>query len=467
MSVTRHAAYLAAATIALSATGLPALADDLKLPEFRQCKTTDHPALPAQWTSTVMLEQFKTPRLLSTFQLSVGEVTMDSVAGAMRATIYGMESEAIDLLVAKESTYVLQGPSDAPTGCTAVGPVWQPPGQDWLNDKAQCVGEQRLIETEVEWWKLPAKPDPATTWHWYSADKRQPFRSLFASPSDALAVLGQYAMIFYPDFKPVEQTRLPELLEFCRAQGGDIPAPMSVAELKAYLADNPNEGLEAERDAKTHSLIPGLSLAACGGQTLPGWPAKENLGFTTFMTPVKFSVDPFPTEILYQWASEGQRTRLVYPSASDQEYGDALLVGPHGYGINRMRDGSVSCAPGVMPGIPQPDWPVKGNCKCRGVLEDNPVLSPGKTTQILTCDMAPPSVFWTWYTDKQEPVEFYQTESPPDVGTGLALADYYDWKPGAEIPKGAFDVPQQCFASNAPKPPVLPNACYTCHLGSN
>ena len=53
------------------------------------------------------------------------------------------------------------------------------------------------------------------------------------------------------------------------------------------------------------------------------------------------------------------------------------------------------------------------------------------------------------------------------VVPNAALADYYDWHPGAEIPKGTFDVPQQCFSPDAPKAAPLPNKCYTCHLGSN
>ena len=72
--------------------------------------------------------------------------------------------------------------------CEAAG---QPPSDNWLSDEAQCIGEAPLIETEVEWWKMPAKPDPATTWHWFTKQDRLPWRSLFASPSDALAMLGR------------------------------------------------------------------------------------------------------------------------------------------------------------------------------------------------------------------------------------------------------------------------------------
>jgi len=441
-------------------------AQNLKLPEFQRCEAAGQPRLPQRWRSTALLEPFKTPRLLNSFQLAVGEFTGDTTLPAMRATIHGLQAQSFDLLVAPESTYLLTGPSANPTGCQPLGPIWQPPSDNWLSDQAQCVGEAPLIETEVEWWKMPAKPDPATTWHWFSKDRRLPWRSLFASPSDALAVLGQYAMAYYPEFTPVDSTNLPGLLEFCRSQTTDAvdPAPAR-DDLRAFITDHPNPELEAEREASIGGLIPGLSLAACDDQTLPSWPAHGNLGFTTFMTPVKFSNDPFPTEILYQWQTRSQRTRLVYPSSSPQEFGDALLIGGNGYGIDRMRYGNVSCAPGVMPGTPQPNWPVLGNCTCRGVLDDNPALSPDRVTQVLSCDMEPPSVFWTWYTDAMKPVVFYQTESAPDVGTGLALADYYDWQPGAAIPSGTFALPSQCIGAKRPPIPPLSTDCFTCHLG--
>jgi hypothetical protein len=456
-------------------------AGDLKLPVFKACQPATKPQLPEKWFATALLEPFKPPRLFASLQLVVGELVYDASVPALRATLTGLQTQSVDLLIAKENNYLLLGPADAPTDCLPIGSLWAPPSRNWLNDMATCVGEAPLIQTDVQWWKTPAEPKPASSWHWFTTDKRLPWRSLFAAPSQDLAVIGEYSMTYYPSFEAVASTRLPELLQYCRSrQDAHAVTVDDVDGLRVLIGQKSDPSVEAERRERLGSLIPGLSLAACSGQKLPGWPSTADLGGTTMMTPVNFAHDPFPTEILYRWLVRSQRTRLYYSKTNKQFSQDALLIGGTGYGINRFRDGIEQCALNVIPGTPRPDWPVKGNCVCRGVIDNNPVLSPGKTTQLLTCDMQPPSVFWTWYTSDSHPVVFYQTQSPPDVGTGLALADYYDWQPGHPIPPGTFDVPWQCLQAEAAdhgdagsphsvkanSKTAVPGQCFTCHLGS-
>ena len=460
----------------------PTAAPGLTLPAFSACQPATQPVLPEKWRAVGLLEPFKPPRLFTTLQLVVGEFVYDAAGPAMRATLYGLQSQSLDLLVADESTYLLIGPYQAPTDCFAVGPIWNPPSRNWLSAKAQCVGEASLISTDVQWWKTPAQPYPATTWYWYTtAAARLPWRTLFAGPSDDLAVIGQYSMTYFPTFEPLSSTNLPQLLQFCRSRAQPVIETLDrrAPDLQLLVARSPNEAGNAERLDRIGSLIPGLSLEACRNQALPQWPDRQGLGATTFMTPVKFTNNPFPTEVLYDWHVRSQRTRLFYPPQSSQAVGDALLIGGTGYGVDRYRNGKITCAPGVMPGTPQPDWPKLGDCVCRGVIDNNPVLSPGEITQVLTCNMEPPSVFWTWYTTASRPVVFYQTQSPPDVGTGLALADYYDWQPGYAVPPDVFDVPSQCLGAEDVarwRPTFLhsaaaggsagvPAQCYECHLG--
>lgn len=137
-----------------------------------------------------------------------------------------------------------------------------------------------------------------------------------------------------------------------------------------------------------------------------------------------------------------------------------------------------SCARGVhtsLPGSPKKDWGVAGHCQCMSVLEDNPVLSPGRNTEIIGCPLplkadeldhqTGNTMFWMWYTiaDPMQPVVFMQTKPDVTIGTGLSLADYTHWQQKA-APDDVFTTPV-AFACPAPpsSAPTPPTACMGCH----
>ncbi len=422
------------------------VAQGLTLPELTACDPTTHPTLPAKWGAVGLLEGFTKQ------QLVVGQMVYDASVPAFRATLHGLENGSADLLVTDSTTYLLYGSAETPTGCYDLGATgWKPPAQDWLGSDAVCAGEAPLQQQGVQWWKTKATgwtpQDPATTWFWYTDQDRLPWRTMFASPSAAPAVIGSFSMTYFPSFAALESTGLPALVQMC---SGAKPFPGAkqgaMPDIQALLAraDQP-----AGSRGRAEALIPGLSLAACQQHPLPQWP--QQLGMTTFMTPVNFEYDPFPTEVLYQWSVQSQRTRMFQPPSSQNFSEDALLIQGTGYDIYRQRSGGDTCS-ADLPGVPVPNWPSTDQCSCMGVLENNPQLSPNETAMILNCSMVPPRVFWTWYTPQGRPIVFMETNSPADEGTGLALADYYSWQPGTSIPPGTFNVPSNCSStsSNAP-----------------
>src|SRR5262245_49816840 len=63
------------------------------LPQFPACAATTQPELPTRWRAAALLAPFVVD------QLYVGEFVYDGPLSLMRATIYGLESGALDLLV--------------------------------------------------------------------------------------------------------------------------------------------------------------------------------------------------------------------------------------------------------------------------------------------------------------------------------------------------------------------------------
>jgi hypothetical protein len=73
------------------------------LPVFRACTPATPPELPVRWRAVGLLMPFEQG------QLDVGEFVFDAALPAMRATVYGLESGAVDLLITQQDTYVIHG----------------------------------------------------------------------------------------------------------------------------------------------------------------------------------------------------------------------------------------------------------------------------------------------------------------------------------------------------------------------
>src|SRR5205807_1746587 len=110
----------------------------------------------------------------------VAEFVYDGTIPAMRATVYGVKSGAVDLLITDNDTYVLVGPHHSPTQCISLGSRFHVPTAQWLTADAVCVGESPLADQAVQWWHTTGF-DQAR--YWIAKDTRLPWRSLFLQRS--------------------------------------------------------------------------------------------------------------------------------------------------------------------------------------------------------------------------------------------------------------------------------------------
>jgi hypothetical protein len=431
-------ATIAAFAAAIMAGQSPAAAQTINLPLFSACTPVSQPELPPRWRAVGLMAPF------TDSQLDVGEFVFDGAAKAMRATVYGLESGAVDLLVTEQDTFQLSGPHGAPTGCKSLGRKFSPPSRQWLSKNSVCVGEAPLLQTPTQWWKSPAA-DERTDWYWFKTGTRLPWRTLFPAPSTGPAVIGDYALSYFPTFEPVSETNLARLRDFCatRREKEASSAAGSAKSARDLMAIR-NAGAEAERVGRIRSLIPGFSQQACARMPPVQWP--EQFVMTAIISPIRFNeVGPFPGILFYDWTgAEAQVARLFLP----RERPPVLALLPLlqkgiGYHVQQTRSGEIACSP-RYPGMVRPNWMTANKCQCRGVLDGKSALGPSETTQILSCPIPGQGgrVMWNWYTAQGRPLLFAEAGAK---GDGLMLADYGAWLPGQKIPAAEFSLPPQCI----------------------
>jgi hypothetical protein len=401
-------------------------------------------------------------------QLDVGEFVYDASLPAMRATIYGLESGAIDLLITQTETYQLSGPHDDPDGCVALGRKFNVPAAQWLTSKAVCEGEAPVQATPVEWWKMPGSEDRAQR-QWYRTDTRLPWRTMYPSPSPEPAVIGEYGMTYFPTFAPLAETNLARLRNFCAANAHKVTGAAATASTARELMAAGPDIADAERAERIQALIPGLSRQACTAMTMPRWP--DQFVMTGILSSIPAKWTPLPSLIFYDW--KGAATLFAYMHEARSvppviELVSVLTPGV-GYAMERLPNGAFACA-ARSPGVVRPDWMTWAGCECQGVIDHNPDLGPQEVSQIRACPVKNQDlrVNWAWYTAQGRPILFME---PGAVGNGINVADYEQWLPGVTMAKEAFEVPQLCtHAEEAGLPPVghgLPAettvSCSACH----
>jgi hypothetical protein len=449
LQVVVGAVGIAAFTLVANAVGQEHAAL-LPLPQLSACRASSHPRLPEKWQATYLMAPF------AKAQLVLSDIIYDGSLPAMRIKLYGVRRGAADLFVLGKTTYVLVSDGGAIKQCRNLGDTgWRPLPRDWLTSQSQCVGSAPVGDVSVDWWKTPVRPAPASYWIWSKTDQT-PFRLVFQSASDRLAVFSRYALSYQVAFEPLSQTDLADIAAVCKLAK---PAPTkssarALRELIDGMAQSPDRA-----DDEIKRLMPALD-ASCPATPLPTWPDK--LALTGLLTPFDSDESPAPTEVLYDWSVPGQRSRIFRPAESRQAAQDALLLGPRGYNVvYRSRDGPI-CRPN-LPGTIRPDWPLRGPCDCEAVINGTTPLTPHGTTQIMSCPLASPRAAWAWYSLAGRPTVFMVTSLRGDEGRGLfAVLDYWDWVPGYSVPRSAFDKPAQCLPSAG-----APSHCATCHLGAS
>lgn len=446
----------------------PVQAGLLPLPEFQPCGNTSHPVLPAKWEATALLQDFLLPYLW------FGKFVYDESAQAFRFSLADRYGIDFDLLTTADGKlYLLEG-GDLPTSCTLLTETspFTVPARDWLAQQAVCVGQAPILKQDQLWWKSPS--GVGANWFWYSTQNRLPFRSMYyadAPITTPVPIYEHFTFNYFPEFKEVPATNLPQILQSCQSKAMKAMATAefarpSIEPLLKRKSTYPKT--DARTIAKVQQWIPAISECSSPKALPPPWPDK--LQVTAFMTAVSFAPNPFPTRIYYDWTKKSQNTTLYYYPPTPKNYAQtAYLLGETGYITNVAEGGVTTDCQQVLPGPPVPNWKEVDGCECRGQIAPHTVLNPSDVpTKILWCktDLALKQVFWTWYSDTGTPVVFMQTNSSPTAGTGLNLADYHEWGPGSEAPAGTFDLPAAC--NGKPKvPDAFPKPCNDCHLPLN
>jgi hypothetical protein len=402
-------------------------------------------------------------------QLAVGEFDYDHSVPALRATLYGLESGAVDLLIAGKQTYELVGPHDSPNACIALGHKYDPPGDSWLSEGSVCDGEAPVGTKTTQWWKSAA-PDGRAVWQWYRTDNRLPWRIMFPTRNAEPAVIGDYAATYFTTFAPVSQTNLGHLRDLCVAKAQKPDAATAAASTAPELMAAGKDIGATVRATRIASLVPGLSRQACSRVTMTNWPNQFLM--TAILTPIQFKFTPLPTMLYYDWTGAGTMVGLMnesrtLPPALELE---SLQTKGIGYGIERMPNGAFACR-AATPGVVRPNWMSAAGCTCSGVIDHNPELGPNEVSVIRACPVKGEDqhVNWSWYTTDGRPILFTEPEA---IGLGLNIADYDRWLPGETMPRESFELPEICTAKAADMglppvgnglPPELTANCSDCH----
>ncbi|HEX4408838.1 MAG TPA: hypothetical protein VH206_08700 [Xanthobacteraceae bacterium] len=428
------------------------------LPAFKACTPATPPEMPERWHAVGLMLP------LHDGQIDVGEFDYDGPAQAMRATVYGLESGTADILITDQDTYLLSGPHQAPTRCVSLGAKMRLPSAQWLTAQSQCAGETPIAGMPVQWWQ---KPGFDSARYWFRTGTRLPWRTLFLKRTLDPAIIGDYAMTYFPAFTPVLETHLAALKALCTG------APRSTKELSETptareLMMIGNKTGEAERETRVAELVPGLSHKACARKTPSQWPDRYVM--TAVVTPIALEDAPYPTLIYYDW-NEAQ-TQLVLPFHGYPPALEGLLSLKKQVGY-RLKFSHSAAKPGVchsdLPGIVKPDWMKAASCSCKGVISANAALGVDAETQILSCPIRnqKPRIMWSWYTSKGKPILFMEAE--PSSG-GVMLADYDAWIPGETGRASDFELPNACAPVADPRaapsggaPNFSSVSCSDCH----
>lgn len=437
-------------------------------PSFQPVDTPP-PVMPAAWTATVLLHPFSPP--LSSdpqpdnpfFQLctaNIACVTGEYLSAQISGCSYGQWWYVITPGATQLST-------DGGQTWSVVDMGWSVP-TDWYGAQAPnaaCAGSAPLnwmSDEPVDWWKVPVpipNSPPAATWMWFDSATSAPVRMMFGygppqptlGDPTQLGLFQMWSFSYFPSF-----------------QAYDAPCD-ATAMPKAFAA----------------ASIPGFAVGNPKGYELFDW--NTNFGMTAFMTPVNGQFDPLPTRVLYVWKDDpdysvysdrAQNTLMLFTYNAGDSSGtvsqEALLTGPApagvtpppnsdtGFLITNYADSPSTCIGGSQFPFPQepPNWitipAVEGTIQA--TIVGNPVIAPGTTVTICSVlfPPAPPNYpeatyLWTWYAPQNasgtesRPITFMQSQSGVNLGTSLALADYYYYQPFQQpIDPANFDIPSAC-----------------------
>jgi hypothetical protein len=430
--------------------------------------------MPPSWTATVLLHPFSPPQSTPDpyadtpfFQLCVANVWFHSAGDLIppyfTAQIVGTESGTTWWYeVSAGGTRVSMDQGATWTDASSLG--WQFADGWFSGAQPQCAGTSPLNWMNgptAEWWKVSMDPGnqstPPALWMWFDSATRYPLRMMYGEgpPSPVqgdpaqLPLFQMYSFTYFAAFQP----GAPQF----------APGTWTTPVIEGFQAGNPN----------------GYQPFVWNG----------NFGMTAFMTPVNELFNPLPTRVLYVWKPDGdysvasdraQNTLMRFDyNAGGTVSQEALLFGPAPNGVQpppdsdkgfliTNTDSGTTCNNNFPFPQEPPTWvsipEVQGTI--RATITNHPVLCPGTTVTVYSvlfpysCPNYPVSTYlWTWYAPTSDdgtqsrPVTFMQSQAGVNVGTSLALADYFDYELlSTPIDADNFIVPDACSGSSANSP---------------
>jgi len=436
-------------------------------PTIAPCGSKSPPDLPQAFHAIALLTPFNNS------QLVVADITYDWALPAMRITTYGLEQGYADFLYFQNVYFIIDSENGGPPrnffGPIATSECVPPP--NWLATfHATCNGVGEVLDVNTSWWcsltkntngtaPIPPTPCPnidSANWFWLRSDNQMPWRMMLINTTNEfnLPFIGWFAFAHFPTFESIPSGSLSDLVQICKTRSTaldlEAASPLKInsyEDVYNLVTAKPLVSAGVDRGKvldQIQDLIPGLTPP--NNNALPTWP--EQLFMTALTTPTfephPFANQPYPTQVYYDWTNHRQLTRFFLP---DQSLEDVILTSSTSYLIARFPDSTHKCLGTVPVGLPYPNWTVRDGGVCKGVITNNPQLSPNKTTQIFTLNSMPPRVFWIWYTTANQAIMF--AEVPQACNVELILTDYFDYDPAPPpFDPSLFVVPPDCLSSN-------------------
>lgn len=384
---------------------------------------TNPPPLQAQWSATALL----TPFYANDLQTANVEFNSEVMYIALQ-NLNGIK----EYLNVENETYIIQN-----TSC--LGPYnygWVTPPREWLSSrKCECKGSLDIADIQTKAWRCPIYK--TVDWYWFQEDNNNTWRMFFnnqTNPSQ-LPVLGEFAMVHFASYGTSNEILKTAYNNCIKEAKGKL-----VTKVQSHPVHSDIQG--------TSLFLKGFSYNGCADVTiLPSWPQRFYM--TVTMLPVLPGLEnPLPTSVVYDWQRQSQCTMMCEPSLIYNAY----LIINNTYILNQdLGNGTIECLSDLKFGPIKPNWMTLDNCKCMGTITENFTLSPWHFTAIATCPLIGDRVFWAWFTNDTgySPLLFAETLTPPDEGTGLAMADYHRfYSKDILIDLQDFEVPLKCLHNN-------------------
>lgn len=399
---------------------------------FATCKyLPEPPVMPRKWSAKVLLTPFTNSDLVT------GHVEYSSDLNAMYFRLFHPVEGVSELYVQGQQTYHLRMSRNTSV-CT--GPYhlgWIVPLREWMRSRpCKCQGSLVVSGIDTVFWRCPVFH--FVDWFWFHRENKHLWRIMLNNNTNPLhlPVLGEYAMVHFTNHGD-DVHNLEKSAKLCSNASRDM---LNISVNSKNFVSFTFQTSAKHNDKMTP--IRGFSYETCKLlKSLPQWP--QHFYLTATMIPVD-DKDPFPTQVLYDWSRRSQHTRMHTGNTVYESY----LINHDTYILTRSTDGKINCTGHLKFGPPQPNWMNDDNCKCMGRIHDNPDFSPWRNTTIVVCPLVGTRVFWAWFSNDHNaytPVMFYETDSPLQEGTNLALADYHFFHSDQLLTDlKQFQVPPEC-----------------------